>query len=132
MRLFILTVVLVLTVPAIADESVVFDDGTGAQVSYNLPTHGKQDGQDVEYKTFRIVVRRDGKFLLFTDLAGARTEDGKTFSGKIVIPSGFIETAEIVMLGSHPNPMSSRGVETKLKVNTFKIISRAKSWTDQK
>jgi hypothetical protein len=132
MRSIILTVMLAMAVPVIADESVVHDDGTGAQISYNLPTHGKQDGQDVEYTTFRIAVRKDGKFLLFTDLAGTKTDDGKTFSGRIVIPSGLLETAEILMLGSHPNPVSSRGVETRLTVSTFKRIKREKSWTDQK
>lgn len=76
-----------------------------------------------------IAVVKDDKFVLFTRLSGAKTKDGETFFGKIIIPSELVESAEIEMLGSPPN--SSLGVRKKLKVSTFRKIIREKSWTDQ-
>lgn len=112
--------------PVLADENIVHDDGTGAQISFYLPTDGKEGGEEVEYSTFRIMVVKDGKFLLFTDLAGSKSEDGNVFFGKIVIPSGLIGSAEFVMLGSPRN--SSLGMERRLKVSTFKKDIRDKCW----
>jgi hypothetical protein len=132
MRPFVVAMVLLAVAPAIGGENVVHDDGTGAQISFALPVNDKVDGKDVTFTTFRLVVRKAGKFLLFTDLPGKTNEDGKTFSGKIIIPSEMIGTAEILMLGSHPNPKSSRGVQKEIKVSTFKVIKRDKSWTEQK
>jgi len=122
--------ILLAAVPAKATDNIVHDDGTGAQISFRLPTHGKQDGLRVEYTTFRMAVVNDDKFLLFTDLSGAKTKDGEIFFGKIIIPSDLVKSAEILMLGSPPN--SSRGIRKKLQVSTFRRITRAKSWTDQK
>jgi hypothetical protein len=78
------------------------------------------------------MVSKDDKCLLFIDLAGSKSEDGTTFSGRIIIPSEFVEKAEILILDSYSNSMPSFGVERKLKVGTFKRIMREKSWTDQK
>jgi len=130
MKPLLVAIALIAAVPVLAYENVVHDDGTGAQISFYLPTQGKQHGQEVEYTTFRITVVKDNKFLLCADLAGTKTEDGKTFFGKIIIPSDLIGSAEILMLGSPRN--SSLGIEMKLKVSTFKKITREKSWTDQK
>ncbi len=129
MKLLLVAIMPLAAVPASANDNVVHDDGTGAQISFQLPTHGKQDGRYVEYTTFRIAVMRDDKFLLLADLAGRKTEDGKTFFGKIIVPSELIGSAEILMLGSPPN--SSMGVARKLKVSTFKRVTREKSCTDQ-
>lgn len=121
---------LLAVVPAMAGENVVHDDGVGAQISFNLPVYAKQDGKKIEYTTFRITVVKDDKFLLFADLSGAKTKDGKTFFGKIIIPSDLVNSAEILMLGSPQN--SSLGIQEKLKVSSFRKVKRKKSWTDQK
>jgi len=117
-------------VPALSNENVIHDDGAGAQISFYLPTHGKKIGHDVVFTTYRIIVTKDDKYLLFTDLNGVKTDDGKAFWGKIIIPSEMIGSAEILMLGSPSN--SSLGVQKKLKVSEFKRIYREKSWTEQK
>ena len=115
---------------AFANENIVHDDGTGAQISFFLPTHDKRGSLEVEYTSYNIIVVKNGRFLLLEDLSGSKTEDGKAFFGKIIIPSEFIDSAEIGMWGSPRN--SSLGIEKKLKVSTFKKILREKSWTDQK
>jgi hypothetical protein len=130
MRSLLIAMTLLAVAPAIAGENVVHDDGTGAQISFYLPLYSEQDGKKVEYTTFRITVVKDDKFLLFADLSGTKSEDGKTFFGTIIIPSDFVSSAEILMLGSPPN--SSLGIQKKLKVNSFRKIERNKSWTDQK
>jgi len=95
-----------------AGDNIVYDDGTGAQISFHLPVYGDHHGKKVEYTTFRIVVVKDGRFLLFADLTGAKTGGGKTFAGKIIIPSELVASAEIIMLGCPPN--SSYAVQKKL------------------
>lgn len=110
-------------------ENIVHDDGTGAQLSFSLPVHGKWNDMNVEYGTFRILVVKDDKFLLFADLVGAITNDGNFFFGRIIIPSHFVDSAEILLLGSPAN--SSLGVSKKLKVSHFERVARKKSWTEQ-
>ena len=112
-----------------AHESVVHDDGTGAQISFCLATHGKWKEKDVEYTHFNISVAKGGKLLLLTRLSGQVTDDGQYFRGKIVIPSEFVALAEITLLGGVPN--SSMGASEKVKVSDFKKIARKKSWTEQ-
>ena len=114
---------------AFASECVIYDDGIGAQITFNLPTRGEWNGKKVEYTTFRIFVAKGEKILLLSDLPGKYTDNGSYFSGKIIIPSEFIDSAEILLLGGPPN--SSLGVENKLKVREFKRISRKKSWAEQ-
>lgn len=118
-----------LTVSVLAEESIVYDDGTGAQVSFCLPIQDTLHGRSVVYSTFRISVVKDGKFLLFADLAGKISDDGKFFCGRIIIPSEFVHSAEIVSLGGPPN--SSLGMHEKLMVRDFKRVKRKKSWTEQ-
>jgi len=115
---------------AFANENIVHDDGTGAQISFFLPTHDKLESLEIEYTSFNIIVVKDGKFLLLEDLSGSKTEDGKAFCGKIIIPSDLIDSAEIGMRGSPRS--ASVGIQKRLKVSTFKRIRREKSWTDQK
>jgi len=117
------------TLSAIAEESIVHDDGTGAQISFCLPIHNTSHGRSVVYSTFRISVVRDGKFLLFADLAGKTSDDGKFFIGRVTIPSEFVHSAEILLLGGPPN--TSLGLDKKLMVRDFKRLTRAKSWTEQ-
>jgi hypothetical protein len=123
-------VMLLAASPVFADDNVVHDDGTGAQITFSLPTHGNQDGRRVEYTTFRIAVMKEDKFLLLADLAGKKSEDGNTFSGKIIIPSETVASAEILMLGS-VSPNSSIGITKNVKVSGFKRVPRKKSWTDK-
>lgn len=130
MRLLLVAIMLFSAAPALSDENIIHDDGTGAQISFWLPTHGKKLDRKVVYTTYRIIVTKDDKYLLFTDLCGIKTDDGKTFFGKIIIPSEMIDSAEIVMLGFPAN--SSLGVHEKLKVSDFKRTYRNKSWTVQK
>jgi hypothetical protein len=115
---------------AFANENIVHDDGTGAQISFFLPTHDKQGSLEVEYTSYNIIVVKNGRFLLLEDLSGSKTEDGKAFFGKIIIPSEFIDSAEIGMFGSPRS--ASIGIEKRLKVSTFKKILREKCWTEQK
>jgi len=129
MRPLLMAIMLGIAVPAHADDNIVHDDGVGAQISYRLPRDDVRDGQAVQYTTLRIAAVKDGKFLLLVDLAGSKSEDGKSFSGKVIIPSELIASAEFLMLGSLRN--SSRGAEKKTKISTFKRVVRAKSWTDQ-
>ncbi|MGD0089289.1 MAG: hypothetical protein ABSE73_05155 [Planctomycetota bacterium] len=125
--------VLLMTVPwvAFAEESVVHDDGTGAQISFYLPTHDKDklEGVEIEYTTFRIFVKKDDKILLLADLVGKKTDDGKYFFGEIIIPSDFIASAEILLCGGIPH--TSRGMHNTLKVSDFKKVLRKKCWTEQ-
>jgi hypothetical protein len=129
MKLILSILLLCLTFPALAEESIIHDDGTGAQISFCLPIQDKSDGRSVDYKTFRISVVKDNKFLLLADLAGKTSDDGKFFIGKIIIPSNFVDSAEILLLGGPPN--STLGVTKKLNVRDFKKVKRKKSWTDQ-
>lgn len=129
MRPLLLFVLMTAAMPVFAEKNIIYDDGSGAQISFSLPTREIKDGQIIEYRTYRISVRKNGKFLLLTDLAGSKTKDGITFEGTVIIPSAFIDSAEIIMLGSPPN--SSLGVVKTVKVSTFKTVHRAKSWTDQ-
>lgn len=123
--------ILLLLTPFIifAKESVIHDDGTGAKISFFLPTHSKWKGKDIEYTTFRISVKKNEAFLLFFDLPGKKTNDGQYFAGTIIIPSNFINFAEIILLGSPKN--SSIGITKKLKVMDFKKIIQKKSWTKE-
>ena len=118
-----------LSLSALANENVIHDDGTGAQISFYLPAREKSDGRIVEYKTFRISVQKDDKFLLLADLKGKVIDDGKFFMGTIIIPSHFVDSAEILMSGATPN--STMGVTKKIKVRDFNQIKRKKSWTEQ-
>lgn len=127
--IWVLSLLLTFTVPVLAEESVVHDDGTGAQISFCLPTQEASDDRLVVFSTFRISVVKDGKFLLFSDLAGKTSDDGTLFRGRIIIPSEFVQSAEILLLGSPPN--SSLGVTKKLLVRDFKRLQREKSWTEQ-
>ena len=114
---------------AVAEESIAHDDGTGARISFCLPIHDTSHNRSVVYSKFRISVVRDGKFLLFADLAGKTSDDGKFFIGKITIPSEFVHSAEIWLLGGPPN--TTLGLHKKLMVRDFKKLTRAKSWTEQ-
>ena len=125
----ICTLLLSLTFSVFAEDSIIHDDGTGAQISFSLPIQDTSGGRTVNYETFRISVVKDGKFLLFADLAGKTSDDGRFFNGKIVIPSKFVDSAEILLLGGPPN--STLGVTKKLNVRDFKNVKRKKSWTDQ-
>ncbi len=118
-----------LTLSVIAKENIVYDDGTGAQISFCLPIQDTSNGAPVVYNTFRISIVKDDKFLLCADLAGRTSDDGKFFRGKIIIPSEFVRSAEILLLSSPPN--STRAVNKKLMVRDFKRLKRAKSWTEQ-
>ncbi len=111
------------------NESIVYDDGTGANILFYLPIHDTWNGKEIEYSVFAITVVKDGKFLLSTRLTGAKTADGKVFFGHVIIPSIFIDSAEIGLSGSPPN--SSFGVSKKLNVRDFKRVVRKKSWTEQ-
>jgi hypothetical protein len=122
--------IMMITASIRAEENIIHDDGTGAQICFHLPTRDIKDGRMIEYTTFSITVVKNDKFLLLTGLTGSKTEDGKTFYGDIIIPSNFVDSAEIIMAGSPLN--SSLGVSNKIRVNTFKKIYRNKSWTDQK
>ncbi len=128
MRPILIAIVLLTATAVLAGESVIYDDGVGAKISFYLPIHEHHDGQRVEYTTFRLTVIRDGRILLMTDLAGARSEDGKSFSGNIIIPSEYLNAAEILMLGSRHN--STLGVQKRLAVSSFRITKRDKSWTE--
>jgi hypothetical protein len=130
MRHLLIAIFCIAAMNLIASENVIHDDGTGAQISYSIPTKGEQDGTKVEYSGFRLTVTKEKKFLLFTDLPGHVSEDGKFFQGSIIIPSEFVKTAEIIVLGSPPD--STMGLSKKLNVREFKRIEREKSWTDQK
>ena len=112
-----------------AEESIIYDDGTGAQISYYLPAQVIQDGRHVEYKNFNIHVVKDNKFLLLAILTGSITKSGKYFFGTVIIPSSFIDSAEIILLGSPPN--SGLGVSKTIQLRTLRRIHRNKSWTDQ-
>ena len=125
----ILCALLSLTFPALAEESIIHDDGTGAQISFCLPIQDTSGGRTVTYKTFRISVVKDSKFLLLADLEGKTSDDGKFFVGKIIIPSKFVDSAEILLLGAPPN--STLGISKRMKVRDFKIVKRKKSWTEQ-
>jgi hypothetical protein len=130
MKSLLLAIMLMTATPILASENIVHDDGTAAQISFYLPTQDNQDGREIKYTKFRIVVVKDDRLYLFADLTGSKTEDGKVFFGKIIIPSGLIDSAEILMLGYPRN--SSHGVKKKLKVSTFRKVTRDKSWSDQK
>jgi hypothetical protein len=112
-----------------AEENIIHDDGTGAQISFCLPKQGKVENRAVDYHTFRVSVVREGKFLLFADLAGKTSEDGKFFRGQIIIPSDFINSARILCLGNFSN--STLSTTKELRVNNFERIRQAKSWTDK-
>ena len=129
MKVILSILLLNFSLSALANGNVIHDDGTGAQISFCLATREKSDGRIVEYKTFRISVTKDEKFLLLADLTGKTSDDGKFFIGEIIIPSHFVDSAEILLLGGPPN--STLGVTKKMKVRDFKQIKRKKSWTEQ-
>lgn len=130
MRMVVAVLVLVSTAWVVAQENLVCDDGTGAQITYCLPVRGEDHGQPVDYGSFRISAERNGKFLLLADLPGKIGTGGSNFVGKIIIPSDLVAVAEIIAFGAPPN--SSRGVEKRIKVSELKRVSRAKSWTESK
>jgi len=110
--------------------NVVYTDGTGAMICYSLPTSDVADDEPVRFHTFRIAVVADGKFRLAVDLPGKMARDGERYSGTVIIPAEFVESAEILLVGSIGN--SSRGETKKLKVRDFKQVTREKCWTEQK
>jgi len=130
MKQFLAVIMLLAAIPAFAEENVVYDDGVGAQISFCLPIQETDNGQEVQYSSFKISVEKGGKFLLLADLAGAKSKDGSNFVGKLIIPSELVASAEITIFGS---PLkSSRAVQKTFRVSSFKKITRAKSWTEEK
>lgn len=120
---------LAFTLSANAEENIVHDDGTGAQITFCFPIYDRLEDTSVVYRTFHISVVRGDKLLLSTELMGKISDDGKFYIGKIVIPSEFVNSAEITLLGGPPD--TTRGLSKKLMVRDFRRITRAKSWTEQ-
>ena len=125
----LLGVILMTASLGFAGENIVYDDGTGAQIEFCLPIHDKWQDRDIEYSIFNIIVSKNDKFLLLAPLLGSKTDDGKLFCGKIIIPSTLVPLAEISMSGGPL--LSTLGVSKKMKVADFKKIMRKKSWTEQ-
>jgi len=51
----------------------------------------------VAFRTSRIYVVKDNKFLLLADLAAKTSDGGELVVGTIVIPSAFVDSANILL-----------------------------------
>ena len=84
---------LVAITPVLAGENTIFRDGTNSVISFCLPTHEMDHGQDVRYGSFTIWAARGNASLLSATLDGTKTEDGENLVGTIVIPSSLVDLA---------------------------------------